>query len=220
MRWGPPKVNPGEKYGRLLIIEFAGVSTKGQRQWLCQCDCGNKHITITANLLSRSKVKSCGCYKMERIIALGGRNKKHGMEGTPEYKAWVGMRKRCCSPNNASYASYGGRGIRVCDEWMTSFENFFRDLGPRPGPGYSLERIDVNGNYEPTNCKWATIAEQNRNRRDNLIIEFDGRRQTLSLWAAETGIGRATISWRLKNGWDVDRALTTSRYGWSKRRHG
>jgi len=141
------------------------------------------------------------------------------MDGTPEHKAWVGMRKRCYSPENPSYQHYGGRGITVCEQWQ-KFKNFFADMGRRPGAGYSLERVDVNGNYEPSNCKWATIAEQNRNRRDNWIIEYDGRRQTLSLWAAEMGIGRATIAWRLKNGWDVERALKTGRYGWSKRWHG
>lgn len=220
MRWGPPKIRVGERYGRLSVVAALGSNAKGRREWRCKCDCGNDYVATSGMLLnSRSAMKSCGCYKRERIAAIGRSHATHGMEGTPEYKAWTGLRKRCADPKNPSYPHYGGRGISVCERWQ-KFENFFSDMGYRPSPKHSIDRKDVNGNYEPGNCRWATAEEQAKNRTDNLVIEYEGRRQTLCEWAAEVGIGRATIGWRLKNGWSVERALTTQRYGWSKRWHG
>jgi hypothetical protein len=129
------------------------------------------------------------------------------MFGTPEFAAWSHMIQRCTNPNDDSYADYGARGITVCDRWKNDFLNFFADMGPRP-TGMTLERDEVNGNYEPGNCRWATKKEQANNTRRNRLIELDGERGTLQWWADKTGIGRGTIAWRLNRGWSVKEALT------------
>jgi hypothetical protein len=117
------------------------------------------------------------------------------------------MRQRCSNPNTDRYEHYGGRGIAICERWQ-SFEDFYADMGPRPSPKHSIDRIDVDGDYEPGNCRWATPAEQARNKRSNLMLTHDGRTQTITEWARETRIPLMTISRRLKSGWPVDRALS------------
>lgn len=141
-----------------------------------------------------------------------GRLPTHGQNRrgltTPEYKAWSEMFQRCGNPNNMRYARYGARGIRVCEKWL-KFELFFEDMGLRPSPGHSLERINNDGNYEPENCKWATRKEQARNRRGNRIVEFNGRRATLAEWSELTGINYCCLRQRLcKMGWSVEATLT------------
>jgi len=128
----------------------------------------------------------------------------------PEYIAWLAMRARCYyAKNQVTYRNHGARGITVCDQWRHSFATFLRDMGPRPGPEYSLERKDNNGNYEPGNCKWATRTEQRRNTRTNRLITFNGRTQPQSAWQEETGLMWDTIYTRLKRGWSVEKTLTT-----------
>jgi hypothetical protein len=141
----------GKRFGRLLVIAYAGG-----RKWSCVCDCDARSI-IDARSLRRGDTKSCGCLRRDRLT-------KHGMCGTPEYQSWRGMRKRCFDPGQVYYKDYGGRGITICEEWL-SFEGFFADMGERP-TGCSLDRIDPNGNYEPSNCRWATDYQQaTENRR-------------------------------------------------------
>lgn len=134
---------------------------------------------------------------------------KHGKAATPEYKSWEGMKSRCNSPTNRAYQNYGARGITVCERW-TKFENFFADMGPRPH-GTSIDRIDVNGNYEPSNCRWATNLEQRRNKRNNRKLTFNGESLCITEWAQRTGLKRRTIEARLTYGWSVEDALTTAR---------
>lgn len=128
---------------------------------------------------------------------------------TSEFRAWHGMISRCLYPSIKGYENYGGRGITVCDRWRNSFENFYSDLGPRPSGGYSLERVNNDGNYEPLNCKWATKLEQDNNRRTNVFIEFNGRRLTKSQWAREIGLKPISLYKRFNSGWSIERALTT-----------
>lgn len=138
---------------------------------------------------------------------------KHGHSSggnwSPEYACWKNLRRRCCDPNNRQYPDYGGRGISVCARWYFSFENFYEDMGPRPSPDHSIERIENNGNYEPGNCKWATRAEQNRNRRNTHFVMLGDERLCLAEAVRVVGLDRSTIRRRLKRGWDMDRALTT-----------
>lgn len=132
---------------------------------------------------------------------------KHGGSGTPEHRIWKGMHQRCGNPNTIGWKDYGGRGISVCQQWE-SFPQFLADMGPRPSSSHSLDRIDVNGNYEPGNVRWASTAAQGTNRRNNRLLTYQGRTQTITEWAGETGINLGTLRDRLEAGWTVDRALT------------
>jgi len=150
----------GKKFCRLTVMGFDRISKHGHTMWRCRCACGKETIVMSGDLTS-GKSKSCGCLKKERAHEI---NTTHGMCGTPEYTAWQGMLKRCYNPNNTSYKNYGGRGISVHERWLR-FENFYDDIGPKPSPDHSLDRIDNDGNYEPSNIRWATRTEQNRNQR-------------------------------------------------------
>lgn len=128
---------------------------------------------------------------------------------TAEYSAWQGLKSRCYHTGNIAYGTHGGRGIRVCDRWINDFHAFLSDMGPRPTPQHTVERMDNNGNYEPSNCRWATRAEQSANRRPNRLLTFNGRTQFLRAWAREVGISPLTLTARLRLGWPLGRALTT-----------
>ena len=132
----------------------------------------------------------------------------HGMTNTPTWVSWVSMRQRCHYAEDISYKNYGARGIKVCERWMNSFENFYADMGARPD-GTSLDRRDNEGNYEPTNCFWATKEEQGANQRTNRVLEHDGKRLTLTQWSRLTGLSKHTISRRIKLGWALEKTLTT-----------
>jgi hypothetical protein len=211
---GRPAIDlSGQRFGRLRVICRDGNATNGAALWRCECDCGA--ITrVYGNNLASLKTSSCGCLKLELTVAKGHANRRHGGDGTPEYRAWVAMRSRCYRVRDPSYRHYGGRGIEVCEEWRNSFEAFIACVGLRPSPEHSLERLRVNENYCPGNVCWATMLEQNRNRRDNRRIEHDGETLTLSQWAERTGLGRATIAYRINQGWSVSDALSKEpRYG-------
>lgn len=191
----------GEKYGRLTAVERLPAKSKKDTnaRWFCRCDCGRATVAYGQDL-ARGKMKSCGCLNAERIM-------QHGMSQTHVYSVWRMMLQRCENPKSPAYPNYGGRGIRVCDEWR-DFERFFLDMGNRPA-GYSIDRIDVDGPYCKENCRWATTAQQANNKRRNRVIEFRGRRQTLAEWADELGLDWHTIRSRLDNyGWSVERALS------------
>jgi hypothetical protein len=134
---------------------------------------------------------------------------RHGDYGTPEYNAWVAMKKRCYSPGNASYENYGARGISVCGKWRTSFRDFLAAVGRRPSPLHSIGRLNNDGNYEPGNVAWQTATEQQLNRRGAHLIEFRGVSKNLSVWASEFGLSHCTIQKRLRSGWPIELALTT-----------
>jgi len=189
----------GQKFGRLTVIAFSHAKT--DTYWLCRCDCGNEK-TYTKGHLKQKVAHSCGCWKQEIIT-------KHGMWKSTEYCIWEGMKARCQNKNNLNYPNYGGRGITVCEKWNT-FEGFYDDMGVRPSKDYTIERIDVNGNYEPSNCKWATVSEQNNNKRTTRRIEYNGRTQSLGLWANELGFERHILTKRLNSGWPIEKAFNTA----------
>lgn len=199
--WISPSVKDrrGERHGRLLYEEYLGDSW-----WLCSCDCGNKTKVQTSNI---EKIKSCGCLGRETTSI---RSKVHGMSGTTEYNTWLGIKQRCYDEKSTSYKDYGARGITVCDRWLDSFENFYEDMGNKPSPELSIERVDNDKGYSPDNCVWATYIEQSKNRRSNRLLTFNGETHSISEWGIITEIGQDAIRARIdKLGWTIEKSLTT-----------
>lgn len=199
----------GLRFGRLTV----GDPVRGGREvkWRCRCDCGQEAL-VAGHLLRSGDTSSCGCVRRAVTAEQGKKNLKHGHSlgrRSPEYRSWTAMWDRCSNPAGGNWPGYGGRGITVTDRWK-DFEVFLADMGARPA-GTTLDRRDNSKGYEPDNCRWATADEQNGNRRTSLILEHGGRRQSLSAWAREVGLHKATISMRLRAGWSVEDALTRKR---------
>jgi hypothetical protein len=157
----------GQQFGQLLVVERASEPARGAVFWKCICDCGVEKKVNSANLRNGT-TNSCGCL---RKLMASEKFKTHGMTNSATYRAWSGMRTRCKNPKAINYSSYGGRGIDVCQRWEL-FENFFQDMGEKP-IGMTIDRIDVNGNYEPKNCRWATNQEQAKNKRKCKLLNKD-----------------------------------------------
>lgn len=185
----------GKRFGRLVVLSYAGNDKHRQANWLCKCDCGVEKV-VPGYLMKHGMTKSCGCYRRDDSRS---RKTKHGGCYTTEYQTWLGIKNRCTNPNEDVYPAYGGRGIKVCDRWLNSFENFLEDVGKKPSRKHSLDRYpDKNGNYEPGNCRWATQEEQMRNIRSNRWIECNGERMILMDWARRFGISHSNLRKQLK----------------------
>lgn len=188
----------GQKFGRLTVIERNGSDSDGHARWLCKCDCGNE-TTVTANQLKDGSTKSCGCYQKEMVAK---RSTRHGKykdgKRNRTFVSWYNMLNRCNKENASSYKWYGQRGIKVCKEWYV-FDNFLKDMGECP-PNMSIDRIDVNGNYTPENCRWATSEEQHNNMRSNVYVEHNGETKTLSQWERFLGMKTGTFKSRYQRG--------------------
>lgn len=191
----------GQRFGALTVLEYAGFERK-RTKWLCQCDCGERVVSNTMKL--RSGLKT--------FCNVNG----HGWGDGPrrerllEYASWQAMKNRCLNQNDPGYKHYGGRGIRICSEWVDNFERFLSDMGPRPTPKHSLDRYPNNdGNYEPGNCRWATPSEQARNKRGTVYVQYEGKKIGLADLTESLGLSRSLVLKRMNAGWSLEAALTT-----------
>ena len=203
----------GRRHGRLVVLDaWKEPSKNGKRvvtKCRCQCDCGNICVKNYEQMRAGNS-RSCGCLKSESSSSRALlRNMKHGWSRTKLYKTWRDMKYRCEDPKTQRYKSYGGRGISVCKEWDESFEPF-RDWALENGyhVGLTIDRIDVNGNYEPSNCRWATKDEQGRNKQNTHWVTAFGETKTIREWSEKFGIGRTTIENRLLKGWADEDAVS------------
>lgn len=200
----------GQKFGRLTVIRRAENAKNGKSRWKCICDCGDEKV-LRGEDLRMGKIMSCGCLlkessakRMQKLLT------KHGQAGTRLYRVWTGMKQRCYDTKIPYYKNYGGRGITICDEWLHDFQVFY-DWSmangydeTAPKGQCTLDRIDNNLGYSPSNCRWATRKEQQNNTRRNYFIEYKGQQYTISQLGKKLGIAPATLSWRLHNGWGID----------------
>ena len=202
------KINlTGQRYGRLVVLEESPIRKRHSVSWICKCDCGNITKPLSSDLLRRGHIKSCGCYSTE-VRSLT--HKKHGKCGSRIYASYRDMLNRCYLTTRKSYKDYGGRGITVCDEWKDSFQAFYEwAIANGYAEGLTIDRIDNDGNYEPSNCRWATDVEQGNNKRNNRLLTYEGKTLSLSQWAKEKRINVTTLHERLSRGWTLEQALTT-----------
>jgi hypothetical protein len=191
-----------QRFGRLRVISRAGKNKHNQLLWNCECDCGQKCVCL-GFVMRRGETQSCGCLHREITSTI---NASHGMAGTPIYAIYRSMMQRCYDKNSQAYNRYGGRGINVCDQWQ-QFEGFYDAMGDKP-KDMSLDRIDNNGDYSPENVKWANAKTQANNRKSNVVLEHNGKKQTMQQWSDELGLKVGTVWARLNRGWNISQALT------------
>ena len=191
-----------QKFGKLTAISY--YRKHNRVYWRCECDCGNK-IDVRSDGLTTGQTKSCGCLHREIVTKV---NTTHGKCNTRLYDSWTDLKQRCYNKHNKRYKDYGGRGIEVCDEWRNNFQAFY-DWAMSNGYNDSLtiDRIDVDGNYEPSNCRWATLKQQLRNTTRNKYITINGMTHCLSEWCEILGLKDGTVRSRLRYGWSIEKAL-------------
>ena len=194
----------GQRFGRLTVVERAENGSDKKPRWFCACDCGNRTAVSGADLRAH-KVVSCGCYRNQQLAK---RNYVHGKVDSMLYEVWKGMKQRCTNPKHIGFDRYGGRGIKVCDEWIHDYQAFYRwAMASGYENGLSIDRIDNDRGYSPDNCRWATRKEQNNNTSSNRLILFNGQSKTMAQWGEERGIRKSTYDSRLRRGWSPEEAL-------------
>lgn len=197
------KVEENKKYGYLTAIKFSRIDEKGHQLWVCRCDCGREK-EVRGSYLVSGHTKTCG------KCNIYPKNYKHGMSRSRLYNIYHKMISRCYNRKDICFEYYGYRGIKVCDEWRNSFEMFKNwSLANGYSDELTIDRINVNGDYEPTNCRWATMKDQQNNRRNNKLITYNGVTHTISEWSDITGIGYDRLEARITVlHWDIEKALT------------
>lgn len=198
----------GQRFGRLIAVEFAGIAKGRSSLWRCRCACGSESV-VRLTALRNGHTTSCGCLRVERVSAATA---KHGRSKTPTYQIWADMRRRCHNHNSQDFHRYGGRGISICERW-NDYAMFLLDMGEQP-EGLTLGRINNDGPYSPENCRWETRTQQQRNTVRNRVYELNGIRKCASEWENELGLSRGGLWQRLnKRGWPLEKALTTKASG-------
>lgn len=200
----------GKRFGRLLLKERVENTSTGHARYAYVCDCGSLGVANIRDIQS-GRTQSCGCLHREKITS-------HNKARSPTYNVWSTMQQRCGNPNATGYSYYGGRGISVCERWKT-FENFLADMGEQPARRMSIDRIDVNGNYEPGNCRWLSMTKQQLNRRNNRRITLGGLTQTVKEWCIDLKMSEELFRSRLKQGWTPEEVVTTPNQGQHSREH-
>jgi hypothetical protein len=198
----------GKRFERLTVIGKASAPANNHRVgsfWYVQCQCQSPIFVVHGGDLRDGNTQSCGCLSRQKAA---DRLRTHGLRDTPEFNVWARMRARCQKSTHPDFEYYGGRGILVCEEW-SSFAQFLADMGKRPSSLHTIDRIDNNGPYCKSNCRWATRKQQANNQRSNMYIEYDGRIQTLAQWSDELSIPYTTLRSRLSKGWEFQRAIIT-----------
>ena len=197
----------GERFARLVVVERHSQNTKaGKARWICNCDCGRLTV-VTGNDLTSGNTQSCGCYHNEIVTMLGKNGATHKMSKTRPYRIWVGMIQRCNNAEDVHFVAYGGRGITICDKWLT-FQGFWEDMGPTYQNGLSIDRINNDGDYCKDNCRWADGVTQCNNRRGNVVFVVDGRRDTLKNLCRFYDKSYSAVHARIRRGWNIEQALT------------
>ena len=196
-----------QRFGKIVVVERLPMNAHHEAEWKCMCDCGNEHISTSYNLTHGATTKCKKC----KIELIAQKNTTHGQQPRKMFNAYVNMKTRCYNPNYHLYKNYGGKGIKICDEWLGkngfinfrewSFKNGYKDE-------LSIDRINNNGNYEPNNCRWVTMREQQNNRTNNHLVTIEGKTQTLAEWCRYYGIKYANVMARICNGWSEYDALT------------
>lgn len=195
----------GQKFARLTVLQRVENDKKQNSQWLCNCVCGN-NIIVRGYHLKSGRIKSCGCLQKET----GYMNKKHGMCETRLYKIWTGIKTRCTNKNEISYKRYGARNIKICAEWKDNFSSFYEwAINNGYADNLTIERINVNGNYEPHNCTWIPSEQQAQNRTTSKLINIDNTTHCLKEWARIYNIKYTCVTERIRRGWGVEKALKT-----------
>ena len=206
----PPLQLEGLRFGRAEVIRRVGSNSYGMSTWECLCECGTTFVT-TGTSLTKGKTRSCGCLHKELLII---RNTTHDCSGTPEFIVWVNMRRRCEDPSLPAWQRYGGKGITVCDRWQNNFAAFLADMGERPSPGHTIDRIDGAKGYSPENCRWADTIVQNQNRSITRLHSFEGREDTLTRWAKALDLSLHKLRYRIeKLGMTLEAAVKDLRGG-------
>ena len=194
----------GQRFGRLVVIERADNSADGRARWLCRCDCGQSK-TVLGEHLKKGRTKSCGCAKSE---SSSKRFKKHGGRNSKLYRIWSNMKDRCNNPDCKVYSDYGGRGIKVCKEWIDDFSAFQKwALANGYKEGLTIDRKDNDKGYSPDNCRWTDRKIQGNNKRNCRYITYKGQRKTVAEWSDITGTPHDTLLYRLNHGWETERIL-------------
>lgn len=205
----------GQKFGRLTVIKRVGRNKQRQATWLCQCECGNQ-ITVVGCYLRGKRVMSCGCLRKDNLLKS---ITKHNKSRDKIYKVFTGMKARCYNKNSIEYKNYGARGIKICEEWLNNFLNFYDwaiangyDENAEHGK-CTIDRIDVNGDYCPNNCRFVSNLIQQRNKRNNRFIEYKGIKLCVSDWEKRLNFSQGTIKTRIKNGWSIKQIIETPIHG-------